>query len=72
MFICDICKQSTKAGVSCNRLVVETRPKIYQQKILVGEPPHQLEKIKESKGTEIARELKLCGECYVMEIKKRE
>jgi len=70
MFICDKCKQSTQSREACNRLVVETRPKVYQQKVLLGEPPFQTEKIHESRGTEIVKELKLCGKCYVSEIRK--
>ena len=72
MFVCDICHKSTKANEDCHKLVVETRPKIYKHKEMVGRFPHQTERIHETKGHEIVRELKLCTTCYMIEKSKYE
>jgi len=51
MFKCQLCNKTTAAGETQNKLVVETRVKRYRAK---G---------RESKGTEIVKELNICNAC---------
>ena len=64
MFTCDRCQTTTALREPCNKVVVETRPKIYQSITMVGDENHKVEKIRESKGTEIVKELRLCALCF--------
>ena len=67
MFVCDKCKEVTALMEPCNRLVVETRPKVYRVvKIIENfkDEGVKTEKVTETTGTEIVKELRLCSLCY--------
>jgi hypothetical protein len=49
MFICQLCKRPSKLGEKLNTVVVEVRDRVYPDGGF---------------GTEIVREVRLCGECH--------
>ena len=63
MFRCDTCNKVTKIGEKQNKKVIETRKKTYYYTDQSGN------EIK-TEGTEIVKELNLCDECFMKQIKK--
>ena len=59
MFRCEECKQVSKPREGCNRVIVETRPKVYF--ILENGDP-----IEVGRGQETVRERNLCGTCFAI------
>ena len=67
MFKCDRCDKITDVREPCHKVVVETRPKIYKTiKVIENfkEEGVKTERVIESKGTEIVKELRLCTKCF--------
>ena len=65
MFNCNNCHKISLPRQSCYKLVVEKRPKIYKIVTKCEKDGHEIERVKESRGSEIVKELKLCGDCYL-------
>lgn len=57
MFICDFCKKQAKAKTRANRVVVKSREKFYEKKTQNG-----VRKV--SSGSEIAKEIIICDDCF--------
>lgn len=68
MFYCDRCKKITAPREPCNKVVVEIRPKVYKsiKRIESYKDESVIEKIVESKGTEIVKEVQLCSMCFAL------
>lgn len=67
MFKCQRCNKVTALREPCNKVVVETRPKVYKSvKVIESfkDEEKKFEKIIESRGTEIVKELRLCALCF--------
>lgn len=67
MFICQRCNKVTALKEPCNKVVVETRPKVYKSvKVIESfkDEDKKIEKVIESRGTEIVKELRLCSLCF--------
>jgi hypothetical protein len=60
-FICDSCKKPTKPKEPCEKVVVETRHRVYRVR---ARDKHGLTREKEFHGEEIIREEKLCPRCF--------
>ena len=58
MFKCEICHKTSKSGEKQNKKVVEVRDKVYYYIDKSG-------KEKQSHGTEIVKEIKVCDKCYL-------
>jgi hypothetical protein len=52
MFKCGRCHKTTKTGERANKLVIETREKVYYN-----------DEAGYSKGSEIVKEINICGRC---------
>ena len=61
---CQECFEVSEKGEDCYKLVTQTRPRFYEQKIKVQKEDTEFEKIKRSQGWEIVTEKKLCRKCY--------
>uniref|UniRef100_A0A6M3LLX8 Uncharacterized protein n=1 Tax=viral metagenome TaxID=1070528 RepID=A0A6M3LLX8_9ZZZZ len=57
MFRCELCKKVIGPGIPSYKKVIETREKIYQIK------DKETKKVKETKGTEIVKEISVCSSC---------
>ncbi len=67
MFKCDRCNEVTALREPCNKVVVETRPRVYRSvKVIESfkDEDKKIEKVIESRGTEIVKELRLCSKCF--------
>lgn len=63
MFKCDSCKCTTKSGDKENKVIVQTRPRTYEYKKVIIENERKKVLHKESKGSEIVKETKMCCNC---------
>jgi len=60
VFICDECHQVTQPGESANKIIVESREKVYEKKT---KDKNGFVRVKYSKGIEIVKEIKVCHRC---------
>ncbi len=71
MYKCDNCKEVSNPGESLNKVVVETRQVVYENKVEKGKGVDKTIKEFITNGTEIVKEEKWCGECYERQEKNK-